>query len=314
MFARSLVVSLVLFACTSAETPAGTPGEAPAKVEEPAKVEAKVEAKVMVEAPTTATPPAAAVVPSDEPIVSWWCTCYYKYGEGEPEAVTACRSAQSDCTSLEKGVMAGKSGIVPRSVTHPCQESKAAHPGDSFGGREQWTPSKKAGSWLSVGECRLPGAGKEVDLEARLPEAENIMSREKIGELKLWMKAKEVVTLIGEPASKGKDEEWGADGAFHQDWNWPALGLRIDMVSGKRRGEKESGSITIEAPSAFKTAKGIGIGSPRAEAMKQYGKLRDPDFSDDLEKQLIAGSIYGGLFFNFEKDKVVSIFLGQGAE
>jgi hypothetical protein len=310
MFARSLVVFLALFACTSAETPAGKTANEPAKIEEPAKVEAPVE----VEAPTTAAPPPVAVAPSDEPIVGWWCTCYYKYGEGEPEQVTACRSTQSDCTSLEKGVMAGKSGIIPRSVTHPCQESKAAHPGDLFGGREQWTPSKKAGSWLSVGACRLPGAGKEVDLEARLPEAENIMSREKIGELKMWMKAKEVVALIGEPASKGENEEWGADAAFHQDWNWPALGLRLDMVSNSKRGEKEVGSMSLKAPATLKTAKGIGIGSSRAEAMKQYGKLKDPDFSDDLEKQLIAGSIYGGLMFDFEKDKVVSIFLGAAAE
>ena len=46
-----------------------------------------------------------------------------------------------------------------------------------------------------------------------------------------------------------------------------------------------------------------------------YGKMRDPEFpSGDREEVLLAGSIYGGIFFTFKKDKVSEIFLGAGAE
>jgi hypothetical protein len=39
----------------------------------------------------------------------------------------------------------------------------------------------------------------------------------------------------------------------------------------------------------------------------------DPEENTNREN-LVAGSVYGGLFFKIEKGKVVEIFLGAGAE
>ena len=73
--------------------------------------------------------------------------------------------------------------------------------------------------------------------------------------------------------------------------------------------------LTITAPSTLKTRKDIGIGSPRQAVLAAYGKLRDPEApSGDDAEVFIAGSIYGGVFFTFEADKVREIFLGAGAE
>lgn len=312
MLARLLLASLLL-ACTAPERPPATEAKAAAAAEAPAPApEAKAAPKAADPAPApAATPPAPS---PGEPAVSWWCACYYKYSEEGPQPLTACRASQRDCETLEKGVMAGKAGIVARSVTHSCQESRAAHPGDLYGGRAAWQPSKKAGSWLGIGACLLPGQGKEVDLEARPRAAEEILADERLGALKMGLSATEVLASLGEPKERGSDEEWEADGAFHQEWRWPALGLTLDMLSHKRRELKKIASIKVEEPSTLQTAKGIAVGSPRAEVLRHYGKLRDPEFPVDEQKQLIAGSIYGGLMFDFKGGKVSSIFLGAAAE
>lgn len=313
MLVRILAASL-LFACTAPERPPASEAKAaaaPVSASAPApEVKAAAEAADPAPGPV-ATPPAPS---PGEPAVSWWCACYYKYSEEGPQPLTACRGSQKDCETLEKGVMAGKAGIIARSVTHSCQESRAAHPGDLYGGRAEWQPSKKAGSWLSIGACRLPGEGKEVDLEARPRAAEQILADERLGALKIGLSAAEVLAAHGEPKERGSDDEWEADGAFHQEWRWPALGLTLDMISHKRRELKKIASIKVEEPSTLQTLKGIAVGSPRAEVLRHYGKLRDPEFPVDEQKQLIAGSIYGGLMFDFKDGKVSSIFLGAAAE
>lgn len=305
MVVRTLVASLLVLGCTSAPEKPAEPAKAaePTKGPEPAK---------LPETPTKATD----ATPASEPAVGWWCTCYFKQGADGPEPLTACRASQQDCEKLEQAVMAGKQGmgIIAGSVTHACQVSSAAHPGDLYGGRDIWQPSKKPGSWLSLGACRLPGEGKQVDLSARPKEAEELLSREKIGELALGLPAARVIALHGEPGERGRDEIWEADGAHHQDWSWPHLGLTLDMVSDSREGEKKIGSVTTRAPSTLATAKGITIGSPRGEVLELYGALRDPEFPVDDKAQFIAGSIYGGLMFTFADDKVTRLFLGAGAE
>lgn len=310
-------MSLAIVGCTPTEPE--KKDVAPALVAEPAKAEApppKDPVKAPEAEPTTVATatdePIAA--PTTEPAIDWWCTCYFKHGASGPEPLTACRADQKDCTTLEQSVMAGKKGIVPGSVTHPCQTTKAAHPGDTYGGRDMWSPSSKAGGWISAGACRLPGEGKQVDLGARPKEAEGILGDEKIGELALGLAAAKVVALHGEPGSRGRDEMWEADGAYHQSWKWPQLGLELDMVSDRRKGDKKIGSITARAPSTLATAKGLTIGSPRAEVLKLYGKLRDPESTVDDATQFIAGSIYGGLMFTFAGGKVTEMFLGAAAE
>ena len=175
--------------------------------------------------------------------------------------MTACRATEAECHALERAVRQGNKGMVSRSLSRPCLELKAAHPGDVHGGRGLWSPSKKPGSWLSVGFCRLPGDGELVHNEH---DAFKVMTEERIG--------------------------------------------------GK--GGQSITAINVKAPATFKTRLGIGIGSSRKEVLGAYGKLRDPEFpSGDNEEVFLAGSIYGGVFFTFnKKDQVSEIFAGAGAE
>jgi hypothetical protein len=85
------------------------------------------------------------------------------------------------------------------------------------------------------------------------------------------------------------------------------------------KGNQTINMITIKKPCAYKTKKNIGIDSTRDEVLKEYANEIDLsgtslNFSGLSSKELIAGSIYGGMIFKFENDRVSSIFLGVAAE
>ncbi|MCX5891573.1 MAG: hypothetical protein NTW80_01105, partial [Deltaproteobacteria bacterium] len=108
-------------------------------------------------------------------------------------------------------------------------------------------------------------------------------------------------------------ELWGADGEYHQDWQYPKEGVTLSMVSKKKGGPKSVERITITSPSTLATSKGIRIGSTEAEVNAAYGRFRNAGDSEHFNC-FIAGSIFGGVMFNFEKGKVSQIFIGAGAE
>jgi hypothetical protein len=70
--------------------------------------------------------------------------------------------------------------------------------------------------------------------------------------------------------------------------------------------------ITINPPCKFKTQKGIGIDSDYKNVETAYQKYIDIKSSN--ENEIVAGSIYGGIIFRFENQKVKSIFIGAAAE
>ena len=143
----------------------------------------------------------------------------------------------------------------------------------------------------------------------------NPMGDEVIGGLRHGQPAEEVVKLFGEPSGRGRTAMEEATGDYIQTWTYKDAGLAIDMAASTRKGPQRVSRLTITAPSTLKTRKDIGIGSPRQAVLAAYGKLRDPeDPSGDDAEVFIAGSIYGGVFFTFEADKVREIFLGAGAE
>lgn len=133
-----------------------------------------------------------------------------------------------------------------------------------------------------------------------------------VGELNLGLTNTKIIELVGQPGSKSKAEEWGADGLMHQDWFYKDKGITLNMSSGKDITNQNVNSITIISPCNFKTKKNIGIGSSYNELMAAYEKEVDKTMS--TKESVIAGSMYGGIFFNFVKDKVTKIFVGAGAE
>jgi hypothetical protein len=201
--------------------------------------------------------------------------------------------------------------MLARSLTHKCEESKAAHPGDVYGGREVWQPSKKAGGWLSLTACHLPGEGS-LSQQRSGPDP---MTEEVIGGLQYGSADEDVIKLFGQPSSRGRIELEGASGAYVQEWHYKQLGLDLMMAASKRKGPQSVYTLSIKAPSTLKTRFGVGIGSPRKDVLKFYGKMRDPEMpSGDNDDGFTAGSIYGGVMFDFVDDKVSDIFLGAAAE
>ena len=134
-----------------------------------------------------------------------------------------------------------------------------------------------------------------------------------VGELTIGLSHSKVIELLGEPASKSKKEEWGADGLMHQDWLYTNKGIVLNMSSEKSQSRQEIFSITISSPCAYKTKKNVGIGSSYKDVMAAYEK--DIDKSNSNTTTITVGSIYGGIIFTFGKDdKADTIFIGAAAE
>ena len=137
--------------------------------------------------------------------------------------------------------------------------------------------------------------------------------KETIGKLHIGLSEKEVKPLIPGQPTIGPEEWWGADGQYHQKWQYPEKGITLGLVSEKKGGLKSIESITITSPSPLHTQRGIGIGSLEPEVIKAYGRFRNAEDSKPGEL-FVAGSIYGGVLFNFHQGRVSSIFIGAAAE
>jgi hypothetical protein len=159
------------------------------------------------------------------------------------------------------------------------------------------------------GAFGAPGCGVRC-LAERDPFA--LMRAERVGPLRIGMTAGDVQKLLGKPQSRSKDEESPVDGLEHQVWAWAAKGIRLDMVTPEKGGEKTIAAVTVTAPCRYETARKIRIGSSRASVMKAYGKDIDRDASD--KDTITAGSPYGGLVLSLSGEKVTRIFLGAAAE
>lgn len=143
-----------------------------------------------------------------------------------------------------------------------------------------------------------------------------LMQKEGFGALKLGMVNTNVLQLLGSPDSTTTEVYWGADDAYHSDWIYAEKGIRIGLTRVGGDSSEESlkmiDRISIYAPCALTTARGIGINT-RIEAVKQAYK-KAIESSEVQGGYLVAGSVYGGLIFTFKNDQVETIFLGASAE
>jgi len=139
-----------------------------------------------------------------------------------------------------------------------------------------------------------------------------LLEAERIGNFSLGLLDTQVTSSLDCPVVYGKNELWEVDGFYHQDWKYPRCGLILDMTSTDENSTKSIESITLIAPSTLKTRYGVGIGTSKEEVIKIYKDYLNKVHSS--ENILVAGSIYGGVIFTFEEDKVVNIFLGVAAE
>ena len=138
-------------------------------------------------------------------------------------------------------------------------------------------------------------------------------TKESVGKLHANLSEKEVKQIIPGQPTRGPEQLWGADGAYHQEWKYPAAGITLGMVAEKKGGPKSIERITITSPSTLVTSKGIRIGSTEAEVNEAYGRFRNAEDSEHFGG-FIAGSVFGGVMFKFQQGKVSRIFIGAAAE
>jgi hypothetical protein len=139
------------------------------------------------------------------------------------------------------------------------------------------------------------------------------VSGEGLGKLALDKEAVVVLELLGEPESKGADVLMAATGEWVQEWAFPSQGLTLMMGSTEKGGKKTVWSITADEKCELATERGVRIGSSETEVKNVYGKVYNAEESRAGET-FVAGSVYGGVIFEFEKGKVVGIFIGAAAE
>jgi hypothetical protein len=137
--------------------------------------------------------------------------------------------------------------------------------------------------------------------------------------IRVGMRADAVQLLLGPPDEKGTPVEMGATGMFEADWRWKSRGLTTRMGAASADAEPSVSGMEIAGASTLRTSRDIALGATRAEVEAMYedalGKGRQPDEPNpDNERLLVLGSVYGGTFFRFENGKLVSIYVGAGAE
>lgn len=132
------------------------------------------------------------------------------------------------------------------------------------------------------------------------------------GWLKVSVNQQVVIYKIGNPENTGEDEYWGALGTYVQNWEYPSLGINLEMESEIKGGNKRVRSITINQPSKLTTFEGISIGSEAKDVIGKYLKLINTFYSDT--NTIVVGSIYGGTIFYLKDGAVSKIFIGAAAE
>jgi hypothetical protein len=140
-----------------------------------------------------------------------------------------------------------------------------------------------------------------------------LLREERMGNLRIGLSEGEVKKNIHCTLKRGPEELWDADGAYHQEWEYVGCGITLGMVSEKKGALKSIESITLVSPSNLSTKRGIRIGSTEQEVIKAYKPFWNREDSTP-SRYFVAGTIYGGLMFDFENDQVSQIFLGASAE
>lgn len=162
--------------------------------------------------------------------------------------------------------------------------------------------------------CHEVAAGVKIDSTSTAADTmkpEDILSRESIGQLKIGLPYKEVTSFLGNPIKKGERYFGEPDGRYYWQINYPDID--ITMASNDSLfTEPVIAYISIHDKCKLTTNWGMGIGSSFAEVKEAYANDLDTEQSNDTI--LVAGSVYGGLIFNFSNGKANRIFLGAVAE
>jgi hypothetical protein len=134
------------------------------------------------------------------------------------------------------------------------------------------------------------------------------VASEAIGPIRHGMTDKKVATAAGAPKKRGIAKYAGeATADWEKDWSYAGATITFH-AAGKAGPLWLVRRIEVAKGSKWKTKRGIGIGSTRAQVEKAYANVKDTEHTKG--DRFVAGSIYGGVIFSFVDDKVATIFVG----
>jgi hypothetical protein len=139
----------------------------------------------------------------------------------------------------------------------------------------------------------------------------DLMKTESVGAIKFGLTEEQVFDLIGEPEETSEPFFSEVDGETYQHFDYKSKGVFLSFVI-KSDSIKEVRLIEIKVPCSLKTSRQIGIGSTDAEVLNAYKDFINRQYSDSSE--IVVGSIYGGIIFSIQNQKVKSIYIGTTAD
>jgi hypothetical protein len=155
-------------------------------------------------------------------------------------------------------------------------------------------------------------AAAAIVADAAVPDAEpdptSILDTETIGGLKIGADEKAILAVLGAPKHEDKSQQEGATMDYVSEWTWPTASITMFSDTGKPPWKARL--ISIAKTSTLETSQHIHLGSTRADVEKAYKRSDEDDGKPD---QFLVGSIYGGVMFEFKKDRVVTISMGPFA-
>lgn len=105
---------------------------------------------------------------------------------------------------------------------------------------------------------------------------------------------------------------WEGTANYVQRWEYRGLGLALEMESDEQGEYKKVCHIEVTSPSAFRTSRGISVGSTKEAVLESYaGEINKEESESDA---IVVGSIYGGTCFFIKDGKVSKIFIGELTE
>ena len=162
-------------------------------------------------------------------------------------------------------------------------------------------------------EYMTASMGESVILTDEELDEFSLIRSESIGDIKVDMAISDFISLLPCSVEKSEPVLWTGIGEIIQEWRYDECGVKMQLSTIDAKVDQTVSSITVVAPSEFKTARGIGIGSTEEAVFEAYEDQVDPTISE-LGESFVAGSIYGGLVFTFKEGLVTKMFLGGGAE
>lgn len=139
-----------------------------------------------------------------------------------------------------------------------------------------------------------------------------------LGPLKLGMAEEEAKSVLGAPETETEAQVIPAFGTYGKQWLYPEKGIGIALSSENPSGPFTIESITLEEPSTYQGAAGIGIGMLETEAYNRFKTMLTEDINSfEVEEDkfgVTINSTYQVLVVGCVDGVVKHIYLGPGPE